>query len=430
VVTDSHRATTISVDALPDKPEVDIATRNRLVSDFARFATSPPDRIEQYLLDAYQLDVTSTYGGIPIKNPWGKASGQLSMTEQQVAEDAAAGLGFCVLKTVIAQDAAGDQSMRAWAIPETRMVLERIRGRDGREGWTVTWRGRGWSRSLDDYLALVRAACAIGRSAGMLVVPSCKYHLPTPLEPDWKIAEYEFTTRAILDAYSPMDAGGLAMPLEKDFSPTLAGSDLATQQAQILHWLRTVPRLMREAVGRDRVRVGLKLFNALFDDEFQLQMLDAVASAGNDRPDFVVYANRLFDPNREFDGQRGIAVGGPDLGDRNLRVLDQYQRRGGNAANAAPMEISATGDIDSGKKAVEYLLRGCSSFQLHTFFQLPASQYAMRTGSKIAKALHQLYFDPDEGFVAWLLHVAARRGRPPDGVVRLRDIVGAGLDLK
>ena len=38
-------------------------------------------------------------------------------------------------------------------------------------------------------------------------------------------------------------------------------------------------------------------------------------------PDFLVYANRLFDPDREFDGVRGIAYGGPDLSARNLDVL-------------------------------------------------------------------------------------------------------------
>ena len=27
-----------------------------------------------------------------------------------------------------------------------------------RDGWTVTWKGRGWDRSFEDYLDLVRAA--------------------------------------------------------------------------------------------------------------------------------------------------------------------------------------------------------------------------------------------------------------------------------
>ena len=44
--------------------------------------------------------------------------------------------------------------------------------------------------------------------------------------------------------------------------------------------------------------------------------------------------------------------------------------------------MSGTGDISSGRIAVEYALRGCTSFQIHTLFQLPAEAYAMRRGSR------------------------------------------------
>ena len=37
------------------------------------------------------------------------------------------------------------------------------------------------------------------------------------------------------------------MVLEKDFSPTLAGSDLAAARATVLGWLRRVPELIRAA---------------------------------------------------------------------------------------------------------------------------------------------------------------------------------------
>ncbi len=425
---------------LSGNPDLESWALQQLQTDFDRFARdglSP--NLEQHLIDAYGLDVSTTYAGLPIKNPWGKASGQLSMTAQQVAEDAAAGLGFCVLKTLIAQDAAGTQSMSAWAIPESRMVLERIRAAGGEEGWTVSWKGRGWSRSFDDYLTLVREARAIGAAAGMLVVPSCKFHLPTPAEPTWKTGEYEFTCQQLQAAFATSPGDDAPMPLEKDFSPTLAGSDLAREKSQILEWLGTIPRLVRSALGVDRVRVGLKLFNALFDDEFQLKMLEAVTTAADiDRPDFIVYANRLMDPLREFEGHRGIAFGGPDLSARNLRILREFQRSprdatGGDGAEPGrPIEsvgISATGNIGSGRVAVEYLLRGCSSFQLHTYFQLPASEFPMRHGSKIAKALHVLYFDPRDGFVAWLLHVARRLGLPRGSMVRLQELVGAGRTM-
>jgi hypothetical protein len=413
---------------LCDNPDLPNSVRRRLQIDHDQFAQSGlPDQLELYLADAYGLDVSTTYAGLPVKNPWGKASGQLSMTDQQVAEDGAAGLGFCVLKTVIAEDSIGRQSMAAWAVPESRMALERIRGSTGEEGWTVSWKGRGWSRSFRDYLEFVTAARRIGDTFGMLIVPSCKYHLPTRDTPEWKTAEYEYTTRTLLDAYQAGSSGtNSVMPLEKDFSPTLAGSDLATERAQILDWLATVPKLIRSSAGSRPIRVGLKLFNALFDDAFQLEMLQAVAMAGPNACDFIIYANRLFDPNREFEGHRGIAVGGPDLSARNLRVLAEFQRQNSIAGLAVkPLDCSGTGDISCGKMAVEYLLRGCSSFQMHTLFQLPASEFFMRHGSKPTKALHRLYFDPAHGFIAWMLHVANRLGIS-HSPIRLTELVGTG----
>jgi hypothetical protein len=409
-------------------PELPKKIQKQLADDYERFARNGlPSPLEPYLLDAYGLDVATTYAGIPIKNPWGKASGQLSMTPQQVAEDAAAGLGFCVLKTVIARDSAGEQSMKAWAIPQSRMVLERITGARGEPGWTVSWQGRGWYRSFEDYLQLVENARNVAAAAGMLTVPSCKYHLPTGGQPDWKTDEYRFTTQKLLVAYHAADVHSAhAMPLEKDFSPTLAGSAMATEQQQILEWLCRVPSLIRSAAGSSPIRLGLKLFNALFDDEFQLEMFKAVATSG-DRPDFVVYANRLFDPNREFAGRRGIAMGGPDLSARNLRILDMFRSWRLTQAPAAPLALSGTGDICSGRKAVEYMLLGCSSFQLHTFFQLPGSEYRMRRGTKTLRALHRLYFDPNDGFIAWALHSARQLGFDRTCPIRLLDLVDRGV---
>ena len=394
------------------------SVRQRVQRDYERFAKiGLPTSLEQYLLDEYDLDVTAEYGGFSIKNPWGKASGQLSMTARQVEEDVAAGLGFVVLKSVIAQNEQGEQSMAAWAIPEARMVAEPIVGQSGEAGWTITWKGRGWWQSFEAYLQLIRDARRIADGNGTLIVPSCKYHLPSPNEPEWRVGEYDFTTAKLLEAWQP---GANPMPLEKDFSPTLAGSDLAATQAKILEWLRVVPKLVRESAARSglgEVRIGMKLFNALFDDGFQLEMLDAIHEATIDCPDFFIYANRLFDPNREFDGQRGVAFGGPDLSDRNLRVLDQW--RAARATGILPW--SATGNITTGRMAVEYLLRGATSFQLHTFFQLPAEHYSMKVGNRTQRALHELHFHPQTGFVVWLHHIANQRGcsnRP----IRLLDI--------
>jgi hypothetical protein len=390
----------------------ELQARN-LRADFARFSNGLPRPLESYVLSAYGIDLASEYGGIRVKNPFGKASGQLSLATHQVERDAQAGLGFVVLKTVIAQNELGEQTMSAWAIPETRMLVERIKGRSGESGWTVTWKGRGWFDSFDAYLKLFDAALTIARESGLVVAPSVKYHLPTPAEDFWKEDEYTFTTQALVEIWRRHDKAR-PMPLEKDFSPTLAGSERATQQGKILEWLLTVPRLIhRAAVGQ--VCVGLKIFNAMFEDDFQLRMLEAVegAQGGENRADFMVYANRLFDPQKVFEGKLGVAYGGPDLSDRNLAILERFlgATRGPAAElGASRLPLSATGDIHSGRTAVEYLLRGASSFQMHTIFQLPDGEFTMQVGSKTEKALHFLLFHPQDGLLAWLLDLRERFG--------------------
>ena len=385
------------------------ALTSRLAEDYERLAADGlPPRLEEYVLERYRLDLTSEYGGLPVKNPFGKASGQLSLNIKQVRGDAAAGLGFVVLKTIIAEDAGGGQSMSEWAIPETRMKVERITGADGAGGWTVTWKGRGWSDSFDAYLDLFAESLAAGNSSGMLVVPSCKYHLPRPEEGEWGVGEYEHTTRRLLDVWEAHHAPGGVMPVEKDFSPTLAGSDRAAQVETIERWMSSVTRLMREAAAPRPASVGLKLFNAMFDEGFQIDMLRLVNErcGAEGRPDFIVYANRLFDPELEFEGKRGVAYGGPDLSARNLRVLARL--RGLEQRGEIPhctFPISATGDINSGRMAAEYLLRGASSFQMHTFFQLPNDEYKMSRGSRTERALHELCFNPESGFIACVLRL-------------------------
>ena len=67
-------------------------------------------------LNLYRIDLSADYLGQPLPHPIGKGSGQLSLNTGQLETYAKAGLAFAVLKTVIAQDAAGAQSMAAWAI--------------------------------------------------------------------------------------------------------------------------------------------------------------------------------------------------------------------------------------------------------------------------------------------------------------------------
>ena len=387
----------------------------QLAHDFEEFRDGLPRPLEAYVLATYGIDLTSEYAGLRIKNPLGKASGQLSLAPHQVERDAAAGLGFVILKTVIAQDASGDQSMREWAIPESRMRIEPIRGRRGDEGWTVTWKGRGWFDTFEAYQAFFCRALSTGIASDMLVVPSVKYHLPGTEETCWKKEEYSFTTLRLLGIWRAA-CGNRPMPLEKDFSPTLAGSERASQQAKIDEWLKAVPGLIHRA-SPGKVHVGLKIFNTLFEDDFQLQMLDRVHDAhpGEDRADFLIYANRLFAPAKEFEGKRGVAYGGPDLSDRNLSMLERFlsvhsDARTRPAGRMDQLPISATGDIHSGRVAAEYLLRGASTFQMHTIFQLPNRHFSMTTGSKTEKSLHRMLFHPQEGLIAWLLDLKGRLG--------------------
>ena len=336
----------------------------------------------------YRVDLTARYLGEPLAHPVGKGSGQLSLNEAQLEEDARAGLAFVVLKTLIAEDESGERAMSAWAIHETRMAVERRAARDGRSGWTVTWKGRGWDRSLSDYLALVRAGRDLTSAGRLLVVPSVKYHLPRLDEP-FREAEYRHTTAALAAAW-----GRPPLLVEKDFSPTLAGDELADDRAQIVRWLEEVPGQIR-AASPVPVRIAVKLMNARFDDDFQVEMMRATRDA-----DTLVCFNRLFDAHR------GVAYGGWDLSDRNLRVLDLYRLL--PPSTALSRRLSGSGNISSGRMILEYARRGCESVQLHTFFQLPLSEYAATHGSRTARVLHTLVFHPEDGLIAGLLALEVR----------------------
>jgi hypothetical protein len=353
----------------------------QLERDFERFRRELPRDFPAHVRDTYGIDLTARYLGRTLPHPIGKGSGQLSLNEEQLETDRAAGVAFVVLKTVIAEDAAGSRSMAAWAIHETRMKVERRSSSGGREGWTVTWKGRGWDRSFEDYLALVRAAADMTRAGDLLALPSVKYHLPREGEP-FRTAEYEHTTGRLAEAWGP---GPLL--LEKDFSPTLAGDALADERASILRWLREVPEQIRRAVHGPDIRLALKLMNARFDDAFQLEMLAAAAAA-----DALVVFNRLWDPDH------GVAFGGFDLSDRNLRILTLARQQ-----DRSLPPLTGTGNVSSGRMLLDYARLGCESVQLHTFFQLPLSAYPAAEGSRSQRALHALVFDPESGLIAGML---------------------------
>ena len=375
--------------------------RAQLARDFDRFGRELPRDFAAHVRDAYRIDLTARYLGFTLPHPIGKGSGQLSLSQEQLENDRAAGLAFVVLKTVIAEDAAGARAMDAWAIHETRMKVERVRSASGLEGWTVTWKGRGWDRSFVDYLELVRAAGELTRSGAIVVVPSVKYHLPRMGE-DFREAEYRYTTAGLVRAW-----GGEVLPLEKDFSPTLAGDSLADERDRIIRWLHEVPVLIRRSAAGGAVRVALKLMNARHGDSFQLDMVEAAGGA-----DALVCFNRLWS------AERGVAYGGYDLSDRNLRTLAAVR-----SARIHRPPLTGTGNVTSGRMILEYAKLGCESVQLHTFFQLPLSEYPATAGSRTQRALHALVFHPESGLIAGLLDLEeSGRIHRRDGMLQFLDL--------
>jgi hypothetical protein len=375
--------------------------RAQLGRDFERFRRELPRDFAAHVREAYRIDLTARYLGFTLPHPIGKGSGQLSLSQEQLENDRAAGLAFVVLKTVVAEDAAGARAMEAWAIHETRMKVERVRSASGLEGWTVTWKGRGWDRSFEDYLELVRAAGELTRSGAMVAVPSVKYHLPRIGE-DFRVGEYRHTTGGLLRAW-----GGDVLPLEKDFSPTLAGDSLADERDRIIRWLREVPALIRRGAPGGSVRVALKLMNARHGDSFQLDMVEAAGGA-----DALVCFNRLWS------AERGVAYGGYDLSDRNLRALAAVR-----STRIARPPLTGTGNVNSGRMILEYAKLGCESVQLHTYFQLPLSEYPATGGSRTQRALHALVFHPESGLIAGMLDLEeSGRIHRRDGALNFLDV--------
>jgi hypothetical protein len=387
---------------LPDQPAVSGDRSKRLRTLAAQTRNHPPAHLAALIRDELHVDLSARYGGLSLPHPFGKASGQLSTTIPQVEADVAAGIAFVVLKTVIAEDASGERSMEAWTVRETRMKVEKRTSAAGREGWTVSWKGRGWPGKLAEYLEFFQRSLAIGLGSQVPIIPSVKYHLPLAGE-RFKEDEYHHTTRALLDVWKTT-LGAQPMVLEKDFSPTLAGDDRSRQREAILRWLTEVPRLIDSAAPGE-IRIAVKLMNALFDDDFQVQMVRAALHA-RPRPALVLF-------NRLFDAERKLAFGGFDLSDRNLRVLDRVRQT----------PFSATGNICSGRMMVEYGLRGAENGQLHSFFQLPLSEYLATGGSRTTRALHTLLLHPERGLVIWLWHLNEQGLLPErEGAIHFLDV--------
>jgi hypothetical protein len=65
--------------------------------------------------------------------------------------------------------------------------------------------------------------------------------------------------------------------------------------------------------------------------------------------------------------------------------------------------LAGTGNVCTGRIILDYARCGCECVQLHTFFQLPLSEYHATEGSRPQRALHTLLFHPQDGLIAGML---------------------------
>src|SRR2546430_16134650 len=94
--------------------------RSELERDFERFKRELPRDFPDHVRAAYGVDLTARYLGETVPHPIGKGSGQLSLNGGQLEDDAAAGLAFVVLKTVIAEDEGGGPATGPRGGPRSR----------------------------------------------------------------------------------------------------------------------------------------------------------------------------------------------------------------------------------------------------------------------------------------------------------------------
>ena len=57
-------------------------------------------------------------------------------------------------------------------------------------------------------MQLIRDAGRIAAGTQTLIVPSCKFHLPTADESAWKISEYQYTLQRMLAAAHTLSSEG------------------------------------------------------------------------------------------------------------------------------------------------------------------------------------------------------------------------------
>src|SRR5437667_12817025 len=106
----------------------DSSSRASLTKDFERFKRELPRDFPAHVRDTYHIDLSAHYLGQPLPHPVGKGSGQLSLNTGQLEADAAAGLAFAVLKTVVAQDEAAGPADGRLGAAQNKKKKEQRRG--------------------------------------------------------------------------------------------------------------------------------------------------------------------------------------------------------------------------------------------------------------------------------------------------------------
>jgi hypothetical protein len=404
-----------------DRISIDGSTAEALHGDFAFADPMPSDDLNHAVRRKYGVDLSGSYAGIITGHPFGKASGQLSLSEKHVASDRQNGLSFTVLKSAVGVTEDGEVGIDEWRRSAPKMVTERRVAGDGREGWTVTWKGRGWDRSYQAYVELYEKS--LRGNPGYVVIPSLMVDVNDRARATEQVAYCAGKLVEIHNTVSP----GWDFLIEIDISPTLTLLTDKDNRKSFVDFVTTSVAAFRDGLpGSGKFIV--KLPNAGYGAEYQLEMVKASLESAGDKLAGTIIGNRLFDRSTTFEGQTGIAYGGWDLSNANLATLDIM------IPKDMRIPLVGTGNICSGRMMAEYGLRGCTSGQIHTFFQLPPDAYRAPTGEggRIWRALRQLVFDTSDGLISVMLKLekAGFLRRTEDHVLRFRSLPGIYQDVK
>ncbi len=227
---------------LPAEPDVPADSSGGSDADHDRFAGDGlPEDLESYLRATYGLDMTASYAGS--QDPQSLGQGLRAALAQRVPDRRGGRSGARIRR---AQDRDRPRCRRLAidvGVGDQGVADDRRADPQPGDG------GGRLDRDLEGpgLVAVVRRLPRAGPS-GLRDRPAVRTprrpvgEIPPPASADepWREEEYVETTRALVAAYR--SAGGPGpMPLEKDFSPTLAGSDRACQRDIVLDWLTRVP---------------------------------------------------------------------------------------------------------------------------------------------------------------------------------------------